>query len=242
MLRAELAKKGIKLSRNGFSLLLRNPVYIGKVPYVALNDEELGGIAEGVHQPIITTDTFYEAQEMLSGRRRIYKRTKTLALNNLPLRGHIQCSRFGGNLTGSTSTGRAGGKFFYYHCKRKCKERIPANVLHDAVIEDLKSITACREILELYYNILLDVFKKKGKDETAEGKRVEAEIKKTEERLSNVRKMVADKEIDVRDYNVMKGEYEKAIFDLHREKEKLRDTKENIEDYINYGFSLLKKP
>lgn len=241
VIREELAKKGIKLSRNGFSLLLRNPVYIGKVPYLALNEEELGGIADGQHSPIVNTDTFYEVQDMLSGRRRIYKKTKTLALDNLPLRGHIKCSRCGGNLTGSTSTGRAGGKFFYYHCRGKCKERIPANVLHDAVTENLKSIRVCREVLELYYNILLDVFKKKGKDETSEVKRIEAEIKKNEERLSNVRKMVADKEIDAKDYNVMKAEYEKAIFDLHREKDKLRDTKENIEEYVNYGFSLLKR-
>lgn len=104
----------------------------------------------------------------------------------------------------------------------------------------MRNVSASREILELYYTILLDVFKKKGVDETTDVKRIEAEMRKNQERLSNIRKLLADNKIDAKDYSEMKVEYEKAIFDLQREKDKLRDTKENVEEYINYSLSLLK--
>ena len=58
-----LAKKNIKLSRNGFFFLVRNPVYIGKVAIRPYKDEP-AMLLQGVHEPIISEELFYEVQKV----------------------------------------------------------------------------------------------------------------------------------------------------------------------------------
>ena len=58
---------GLKLSRNGLSKMLRNPVYCGKI-LVPEEGDEPEVIIEGKHKGIVPESTFDRVQELLAGR------------------------------------------------------------------------------------------------------------------------------------------------------------------------------
>ena len=91
--RRMMLKKGLKISRSRFHQVIRNPVYIGKIPVAAYKDED-AEIVEGLHEQIIPEWLFNRVQDILNAKKRKTKKW-SLKDDNLPLRGHIQCSRCG---------------------------------------------------------------------------------------------------------------------------------------------------
>ena len=116
--RHKLLKKGFTCSKNQFTLLLRNPVYIGKIKIEAWKDEPVE-IANGLHDPLVSEETFNQVQSILESRKKksIIRTTRN---ERLPLRGFLECPVCQGNLTGSGSRSRTGAKHFYYHCQKGC--------------------------------------------------------------------------------------------------------------------------
>lgn len=115
--------KELKISRNGFLALLKNPVYIGKILIKQYkNEEEM--MVEGFHPAIIDSETFERVQLILKGKYKSQFRTIAKIDEALPLRGFLICPKCGKTLTGSGSKGRGGiNTYFYYHCTRHCKTR-----------------------------------------------------------------------------------------------------------------------
>ena len=66
-LRIKFNKKGLKLTKSNFSLLLRNKFYVGQLHLPATKvDPEL--YVNGVHEPLISTLTFNRIQSILTNR------------------------------------------------------------------------------------------------------------------------------------------------------------------------------
>lgn len=136
--------------------MIRNPVYIGKITVPAYKDEDIE-IVEGLHQGIVLQRLFYQVQDLLNGRKRKTKKW-SLKDENLPLRGHIQCSRCEKPLTGSASTGRLGGKYYYYHCRKGCKERFKVKEAHALFDAYISSLTVSEGKAALYLEILKEQY------------------------------------------------------------------------------------
>ncbi len=67
VLRKKLYGEGLKISRSNFYTVLRNPIYCGKIRVKEYRDEP-EEIVQGIHEPIISEDLFYEVQNVLDGK------------------------------------------------------------------------------------------------------------------------------------------------------------------------------
>ncbi len=109
-------RKGILFSRNTVRFILANPVYIGKIVFnkrrkikkklptdkfkTELNPEDKWIVVDGVHEPIIDTETFEQAQ--LIRKERSHPPSYTGEIKN-PLAGLIRCANCGQLMSRQTS-------------------------------------------------------------------------------------------------------------------------------------------
>ena len=129
VLRKKILKEGLKISRSNFYTLLRNPIYCGLIRVKAYKDE-LEEIVQGIHEPIISESLFYDVQNVFD-RKKKAKTKYSLVNNEYPMRGHLICPGCGKTLTCSSGKSN-GGKYYYYHCTKGCKDRHKTNIPHES--------------------------------------------------------------------------------------------------------------
>ena len=235
--RLRLRRKGFRCSKNQFTLLLRNPLYMGKVPIPAWRDEE-AEIVEGLHEPLVTEEVFLRVQDVLNGRKGPSAGKTVRQHGSLPLRGHLRCRRCGGNLTGSRTKGN-GGTYDYYHCQKGCKERFRAETANECFSELLHSIQVPREVAQLDLAIMQDVFAEKEGDRRQQIERVEAELVEQEKRLLQIDERYVDGDLERDSYLRLKRASEERVRALELRRTELRQTETNSMRYARYGLSLL---
>jgi len=206
-LRTEIAKFGTKISRNNISLILRNPIYMGKI-IVPPFEEESQRLIEGIHEGIITEELFYTVQELIDGRRKQnklpYYKTQR---EELPLRGVLYCSKCKQKLTGSPSRSGNGTQYFYYHCNHCKKERYPAskvNAVFESILDDFKFTSKANELYRLIVKDLLS-----GDEQENERKKVKLkkEIEELNNRIEKLQDLLVDEKIDSKSYGTMFSRY-----------------------------------
>ena len=124
--------------------IIKNHVYLGKINYQ-------GKIFDGLHDPIISQETFDKAQAILARNRQ--KREATRNTKNVGLLNHILKCRACNSTMFHTYTQKEGKKYRYYVCMdaqkkgyTNCPTRsISAQGIEDAVINGLKKIAADSE-------------------------------------------------------------------------------------------------
>jgi len=236
VLRKEMAIKGLSLSKNPFWVMLRNPLYYGKVRVKAyLKEPE--EIVQGLHEPIISEDLFNEVQDVLLGKKKI-KAKKTKTRVELPLRGYLVCNSCGKNLTGSSSKGN-GGKYFYYHCQPGCNERHNTEFAHKCFEKWLNDITIKTEVAQLYLAVMEDVFKTNEGDRDTEIKKLETEIVNKTGMLSKATQKLISDEIDRNDFKRVKDSLNKESIDLQLRINELKKADSGFIEYSSYSLSLL---
>ena len=201
--------KGYHFSRNRFNLIIKSPVYCGRIIIPAYKNEE-EQIIKGTHEAIITESLFDEVQDVLSGRRRKHS-YKVCSKDELPLRGFLDCPRCNNKLTGSGSTGGSGIKHFYYHCLKGCKERVQARLVNTSFSDLISRIPFKAGVQELYEIILKEVFNAKGGEKNSNQKTLLAEIEKNKERLNKAQQLMLDGEMEMSEYKEIKRTIEPKI-------------------------------
>lgn len=91
--------------------LLRNPYYIGLIPYKRGTPDEK--VFEGRHESLIDQDTFDKVQALLDVKRVAGERPRA---RQHYLRGSVYCGESGERLAYALSTGRNGQRYAYYFC------------------------------------------------------------------------------------------------------------------------------
>jgi site-specific DNA recombinase len=104
-------------SKSALTRILKNPVYAG---FVTHEDK----MYKGLHSPIISLDTFNEAQRLFSKETKI----KVLLNEEVPLRGVLKCS-CGKYLTAGKSKGKT-NYYWYYKCLAHLEVNYSANIMH----------------------------------------------------------------------------------------------------------------
>ncbi len=237
-IRRECNKLGLKCSRNNFWHLLKNPVYCGKIHVPAYKDDD-ECIVQGSHQAIISEELFERVHDVLTGRRRKHA-YKVCAKEELPLRGFLNCPRCGKKLTGSASTGGSGGKHFYYHCTKDCKERVKAYEINDSFSNYLKTLTFTEEVEELYDLIVKEVFRANSEEKPVSQKQIQEEIQKNRERINNAQQMMLDAEITPNDFKEIKKRYEPIIDALVRQQMENNQSNSELKRYLKNGLTVIK--
>ncbi len=154
-------KKGNKLSPQSFANLLRNQFYAGKL---VVKGWEID--SKGAFEPIVSEETFTLVQSILSGRRpTTLKRRRTHP--DFLLRHFVKCGECQRPLTASYSSGRS-DKYGYYHCANgSCRSRnIPRQKLESEFLTLIGQLQPKAEYLNLFREIVLDVWKQRRSDTT----------------------------------------------------------------------------
>ena len=240
-LRKKLNKQGLKCERNSFWLLLRNKGYIGKVFVPAFKDEPALWV-DGLHKPIIDEETFYNVQDILEGRKKNLPNKFQTVRDEFPLRGYLTCPQCNRTLTASASKGRAGGKFFYYHCSNGCKERKKASVVNEGIVAHLSKYKANPQLINLFGTILKQELKQNNSVGKKEIEAITKSVVKLKQRLKNAKDMMLDGEFSASEYKDMKIEIEAELDKLNREEVQFRQGLENydskIDDCLDFFINL----
>ena len=230
---------GLKLSRNGISKMLRNPVYCGKI-LVPAEDDEPEMLIDGKHKGIVSEPLFNRVQALLSKRKTGPQvRTYTQLDDDMPLRGVMSCSKCGKNLTGSRSRSKSGKRHAYYHCNHCRKERHRAATANEhmaLVLSQFKFKKSTHALYEATLEALLGEDKKKR----IQSKRLaSAAIKKHEARLAKLQDLLADESIDLESYKAMSRRYKKALRQAHDAKRDSADSQRDKIAIVEHRFNLL---
>ena len=159
--------------------------------------------------------------------------------DEFPLRGYLICPQCNRNLTGSASKGRAGGKFFYYHCGGGCKERQKAFNMNTIFIDHLKEYNSCPKYMELFATILKGNLKNRNNNGKKEAEKITSNVVKLKMRLKNAKDMMLDGEFSAGDYKEMKIEIEEELERLNREEMQIRQGIESYDTKIDECLDLL---
>jgi site-specific DNA recombinase len=235
--RREMYKKGLKVTKNGFLNILKNPVYIGKILMKAWKDEP-DQIVDGIHLAIIEDHIYNVVNDFMAGRR------NKISINStrnelLILRGYLECNKCGKKLTGSASKSRNETRHYYYHCQSPCKERFRADLANSYFETYLATFQIQKEVLNLYYKVLNDVFKTDDVKRLNEKKVVEAAIEVNENRVKTLNMKLLDGEIDKTIYNEIKMELKKNEDELLLKHTQLGDNNSSLRDYLKFSFSII---
>ncbi|MBU1086464.1 MAG: recombinase family protein [Candidatus Omnitrophica bacterium] len=225
-----LRKKGFKkITKNLLNRILRNYLYAGIIKVDWFPD-----YIQAIHKPIIAKDTFFKVQLLLDGK----KTSITPKLRNhsdFPLRNFIRCPKCGQKLTGGWSTGRKKVKYAYYHCRTKgCSLSVKKNELESEFFKYLSSFQPNKEILELFEEIVLNLWKSKQSERIKEQLRLEKEIKEFKEKEDKIFDYLLKGTVDAETY---KQKTEEIRSDSMIKKIELNEMKielDDIEACLNY--------
>jgi site-specific DNA recombinase len=237
-LRKKLVKKGLKCERNTFWTMLRNKAYIGKVLVSAYKGEPEEWV-QGKHEALIDDVTFYKVQDILSGRRKNIPSSFKTIRDEFPLRGHLLCPQCNKLLTASSSRGKMGKLFPYYHCTKGCKERQKATVVNDAFIKLIGTIKVNPNSVKLFAAIIKDKLKKNNINGKVEMDVINKDIEKQKQRILNAKSLMLDGEITATEFKEMRIEIEERIFKLTSELSAISAGMLNLESKIDDCVELL---
>ena len=236
----ELSSRGVSIRKNTFSLMLRNPLYCGKLRIRALKDEP-EHLVEGKHEAIISEETFITVQDLLVEYRKDTKHPRYhTRRDELPLRGFLQCNACGKKMTGSASKSRNGNKHFYYHCNHCRSTRYRAGDVNESVIKLLESISLTSEVEELFNHIIQSVFNEHKVSDAKEKELATKKLDQLNEQVERLDGLLLSGKLKIEDYNSIKEKLTVQLNNL-KSKQQTRETeKSEFELYLSKGIGLLK--
>ncbi|MFN4910165.1 MAG: recombinase family protein, partial [Flavobacteriales bacterium] len=213
-----------------FYYMLRNKVYCGKI-YVPEHQKEPAYWVDGLHDPIIDEITFQRVQDVIDGKKK-NARHPAKRHELLPLRGFLKCPICNENLTGSVSKGN-GGKYAYYHCRKGCSNRISSERAHELFSEKILSeIKVNDNIVELYVEVVKDVFSNLKGDKKTRLQSIAEQINELEGKIITIEDKLAANGIDDESFNRMNTRYREQIMSLNGEYELIKNQPDEGKDII----------
>ncbi len=162
--------------------ILKNPIYCGII-------RGFGMEIRGSFEPIVCEKTFYECQKEFKRSSGGVKYSKHL--DEFALKG-VVCGHCNTSITASSSTGRAGKKYpYYHHYKPGCvKARsIPKETFEQLFIEYLSEITPKPMFEKIFKAIVLDIWKENYRKFDKESSVIRSSLEKLEQDRQHIFEM-----------------------------------------------------
>lgn len=151
-----------KISLHGVQLMLTKILYAGYIEFPKWDVSR----RKGVHEGLISLETYEEVQNILQDRTKPKSRKDTNP--DFPLRGLVLCAECHKPLTASWNTGRQGKKYPNYFCKTlDCVLRyktIKRETLEENFLTRLKNMTLDRPMRDLVTAVFTDVWQQSQKN------------------------------------------------------------------------------
>ncbi|MBL8012659.1 MAG: recombinase zinc beta ribbon domain-containing protein [Candidatus Omnitrophica bacterium] len=226
----KLRKAGVKKANPNFmNRLLTNPLYAGLIEC-----KWFPGYINAIHEPIITQDTFFKAQQLLTGKK-VSLMPRGRNHPDFPLRRFMRCPKCDGKLTGAWSTGRNKKKYAHYHCFTKgCSYNVRKAVLESAFFEYLKSFQPRPDILNLFEKIVIDVWKAQQSEQIKEELRVEKELKALQEKQNRIDKLMIEGTFSEEAYKRNSEDLKNQILMKQIELNEVKIDLNDVEACLNY--------
>ena len=238
-LRKMVKYESLKLSKSNMSRLLKNEVYAGKILVPAYKDEP-EELVEALHEAIVDWETFERVQYQL-GQRSRYKHKPVRVNEHLPLRGHLQCSECGGNLTGSGSKSKTGKKHYYYHCnpRKGCNVRFKVEDAHDEFDRLISQMKPDPEVSELFKLILEEKYESSEKTKYSKIKELNKDIDRLKKRKDKLLSTLLDGVISNAIFKTNNVKIQNEILDRNASLDRLGDYRQDLRKYMNFGVNML---
>lgn len=236
-----LKQFGFTVSRNNLSLLLRNPLYVGKVR-VPANETEPEEIVEGVHEPIIDYELFIKVQDILNkGYKDRNRKKENSAKPELPLRGILFCSNCGKKVTGSASRSKTGAKHFYYHCNYCKKERYRAEVANTSIESFFDELKFRKSAMSIYTDMLklLSAERNNTSMKKNDLKEVKSQISILESRIDKLQNLLIDGAFTIQEYEKKKAQFQIKLDELKAYVLPPNSMDKETESKVERGINLL---
>lgn len=177
------SKQGMRITPQIASKILSNKIYM------AVGESKTWDIeAEGKWEAIVSAELWQKVQLVRSGAVHSNNAPRARRNPDFPLRRFVKCGNCGNPLTASWSHGR-NEKYPYYRCYKCGASSIPKNELESAFLELLRHFQPAKRYVDLFKEVVIDVWKEKHADKTSQNKKIKAEIQELETiRSSLIRK------------------------------------------------------
>lgn len=208
---------GFKMEGKGcVQRILSNPVYAGMVKVPSFMDEP-EQIVKGIHEPIISSETWWKANELM----RPKSRTNKMLSDDFPLRGSLNC-HCGRHLTAAFSQGKK-SRIGYYFCFSHRSANLRASVLHDQFMNILRELSLPDSHIEYLRTLTDQEMKKVLVDKEVMLDEKKKQLRAVNQKLETLQEQFLERQWSAADYskwnNRLHGEkvlIEKEIADLAR--------------------------
>ena len=138
-----------------------------------------------------------------------------------------KCDKCGEKLTGNWSKGRSKKYPYYHYYAKDCSLRIRKEKAEEEFYKYLKTFQPNKEILNLFEEIVLDVWKKKNEESIKEVKRLEKELKEIKNKKEKINELVIKGIFNEKTY---KEEIQKVNNDIMVKQIELNENKIDADD------------
>ncbi len=231
--------KPLELNKNSLSRILNQIAYSGRIKVKEYKNQP-EQIVDALHIPLVSVEIFEKCQKVLYKRRRVINKPAKVNIN-LPLRGYLECSKCGSNLTGSGSKSKTGKIHYYYHCNPRngCNERIKAPLMHSEIELEFDKLKPNKKVLNLFKLILKEKFENSEKSKKKLIKNIDEKINHLSKRKSNLLDKYLDGLLDNNTYNSKNKEIISSITQLKTDKLKLKDFEKDTDEFISFCIYLI---
>lgn len=244
-IRADLAKRGIKMARNTMCRILKRVIYAGKIVVPAQKDEPML-IREGLHTPIISEALYLKVQKVLADNLKEKNKEDlsqyAMLRDDFYLRGVLNCSGCGHPMTSSYSRGRHGKKFGYYHCQNKpCKDkqRASSKKIHAGFEQLMGSVQIDTPMLELYEAILANSMGISKDQNKVKIDAIKRQIGEIEQDIIKVQNLMVKGQLSVDDYTQIKIRYADQIEQHKNDISQLNTSNAELVKLTRTGLNIL---
>ncbi len=243
MVMKEIRKKGMNICKSAFFEMLHNHFYCGEIHVPAYLNEP-AQFVKGIHEPLISKETFLLVQSRFNKENKRRDRSKKPKIQKYP---HIDyyfypfllCPCCGEKITASHSKGR-NKVYAYYHCNHCGKYRVPADKMNEDILCHIRQIRPCQAVLDLYEEVLNDLRANKFKDINKKKQRIQEDVKKVELRLERLQDRYLDGDISTDEYKSIRQRYSDEIYTLKSQLEIMKTPNRNyIEPQMAYATSFI---
>ena len=228
---------GLKIQKQQFYYMLRNPVYYGKISLQEYKKEN-AELIDGIHEAIISKDLFLTVQNVLDGRKNKGAKLPSIVNLDFPIKANLICPICGKQITGSKSKGN-GGHYEYYHCTSKCRVRYKKEYIHDRIKEMLNKASLNSNVIELYGAVLTDAITNNEKDSQKRISELNTEVLATQKMIIDAEDRLMIKDIDLSLFNRVTERYNDKILELQDKISNLEVNNAHLKKYVGNSVKLL---
>jgi len=224
-----LSRKGFKVAKQTLNRILRNPTYAGLIKTSWYPE-----LIEGLHEPLISRETFFNVQKILSGDK------PSLVLKNkvnpdFPLRGFVLCPECHYPLTASICQGHTTKVAYYWCWKNNCLPMIKRDDIEEKFCEYLSNFQPLPELMELFEYKLVTYWKEKNQDKKIRLKQDKARLTELRQMKDNLVKKLLRNVIDDRTYKEQAEWIQKEILVLEESCAQEKSVDNDLEEYVKFS-------